>query len=105
MPHITNGSRRAQGARADTHSRGIVEVRHTESLAFRLTLTVKHEYSSRDRLLKRFLRKRNKEGKMNPKKMVALIALLPVIMLAVPNIASADINGRHLRIAVLKAFK
>jgi hypothetical protein len=42
---------------------------------------------------------------MNPKKIVALLALLPLVMLTAPHIASADITGRQLRIASLQAFK
>jgi hypothetical protein len=42
---------------------------------------------------------------MNPKKMVVLIALLPLVMLSMPHSASADISGRLLRITYLKAFK
>jgi hypothetical protein len=42
---------------------------------------------------------------MNPKKMVVLIALLPLVMLSVPHSASADIAGRHLRFTYMKAFK
>jgi hypothetical protein len=49
-----------------------------------------------------------KEGQMNPKKIVAVLALLPVLVLAASypaHPASADIIQRQLRIVSVQAFK